>query len=552
MRIERQRELFAFTKFIREAAFSWKDNPEEFARRKKALDALHHMAAQLGVNTQTMYGKQDLSGGYLFSPKREAQREAMQRFIWDTGGPENVTQDEYGNKTPHGADEFPNEGSVFFMGGPGGSGKTTILNHPDIKRLIPDLSHFRWNADPYKNWMAYNNMIPSLDEALRALEAKGVSPEMTQKIYRALGGYASPMDMSPFAHEEASAAAKEGLDMLRAQGKSVIVDATMAGLGSTLKHLKKFRDAGYQGKFGILANAMLDTSNGRARSRYQGGDEAHRNGEPDEDWDLFFPGQTSPGGRFISEHHLNSNKSKMGGRSASEDTFRAVSPFLNGTLDTDARRDLKGGKRVLVSGGSGPMFTDYDWDMGISPDRDIFSAPGEIINPYARGGGDSVLIDPRTGTPFGKTGIKIHHYALYEMEGANGREEGERMDELEARRHAKRELLWEKLMEEYAAEKAGSVEDLVEQYGRGELDFESLVALLRKRFREVAVRKAQEEARMSPEQVAFERWEDAASGASGPDDASIVLRSAVRRGILTEEERRAILGVGGQNDEGSR
>lgn len=544
MRIERQRELFALTKFIREAKFKWGENPEEFARRKKALDALHHIASDLDISSQTMYGKQDpLTGGYLYSPHRKSQHEEGQSFFWDTGGPENTTKDEYGHRIPHGADEFPNNGDVVFMGGPGGSGKSTILGHPDIQRIVPELSHYRWNADPYKYWMAYNNMIPSLDDTLKAMEGKGVSSEIIQKIYRALGGYASPMDMSPLIHEEASDESKKFLDRLREEGKSVIVDATMAGSGSTFKHLKKFRDAGYLGYSGILANAMLDTSNGRARGRYQGGDEDHRNGVPEEDWEPFFPGEVSPGGRFISESHLNSNRSKMGGRSASEDTFWAIAPFLGSTLDTDARRDLRGGRRVLVSGGSGPMYSDYDWDMGVSSDEDIYSAPGHIFNPYVKEiDEDSAIIDPHTGEPFEKAGINMHHYALYEMEGANGREEGEEVDELKAQREAKRELLWKKLMEEHAAEKAGSVEDLVERYGRGELDFDTLVVLIRKRCQEVRVREAQRKARMSPEQWRFERWEDAASGASGPDDINVVLWGAVRKGILTEEEERAILG----------
>lgn len=534
MKIQRQKELFAFVKFIREANFSWEQQgPEEYARRQKALNALHFMASKLGIDSQSMYGHpQGVGGGYLYSPEREGQHKEAQRFFWDTGGPENLTKDEYGNQIPHGADSIPDDGSVYFMAGPGGSGKSTILGHPDIQRIVPQGSHFRWNADPFKYWMGYNNMIPSLEETLKALEGKGVAPEMTQKIFRALGGYASPMDMSPLVHEEASEEAKKLLGKLRAEHKSVILDATLGSSKSAFKHLGNFKASGYNDPSIILVNAMLDTQQGikgandRARGRYKRGDEDHRSGRPEEDWEPFFPGVPSPGGRFISDRQLGSNSSKVGGRSSSEDTFRAIAPFLSNTLETDARRNLdkeaiQNGMRVLVSGGSGPIYQDYDWDHGVSDSEDIYQYP------------NSMLIDPHTGEPFQKAGINWFHYAFNEMEGENNLSGGG-MD----KDQQQRQILWDKLMEDYYAGRAGSVEEIVERYGEGEFDFDTLVSLIKARSREVQARRLQERAKMSFEEQEFERWHDSAST---PDDVGVVLAVAVHKGILSEEEERAIM-----------
>lgn len=108
---------------------------------------------------------------------------------------------------------------------------------------------------------------------------------------------------------------------------------------------------------------------------------------------------------------------------------------------------------------------------------------------------------------------------------------------MESNEDRQRQLLWEKLMEEHRAEKAGSIEELVDRYGEGKFDFDTLVSLIRNRCHEVQARKLQERGRMTFEEREFEKWHD---NASTPDDLGVVLFVAVRQGILTKEEQRMI------------
>lgn len=255
-----------------------KQVPEyDFSERASYVDAKLTDWRDRGIDTQSLYkGK---NGEYTAS-RRKAQEQLMED-LWNRQ-----------------AEGVPNEGKAIMAGGLGGAGKGFFLREIGINdRGAEDgQKFFTINPDVIKEEMARRGMIPKLD------------PKMTL------------MELSPLAHEEASAMALKLAKRAYAQKKNVVWDFTMGSVDSvTNKRLNLMRDAGYTSIQGMFIDVSIDKSIAQATSRWQGGliefgDEGRHNG-----------------GRFLPSGATYSNSPEgTEFRSKNRETFEKVKSQLDG------------------------------------------------------------------------------------------------------------------------------------------------------------------------------------------------------------------------------
>jgi hypothetical protein len=158
MRIQRQSETF-----------SWRFAVNYTSKQKKEkLEWFLNELSEAGIDSKSLYGQGvTLPNGekkHFYHPARATQQKLINRFFYDTGGPEN----------PHLHEAHPENGRIgasrvsqnlhaMVMAGLGGSGKSTLLKR--LKDLtggtISPEDHFISNVDPQKVMAAHLGMVPT-------------------------------------------------------------------------------------------------------------------------------------------------------------------------------------------------------------------------------------------------------------------------------------------------------------------------------------------------------------------------------------------------------
>jgi hypothetical protein len=337
------------------------------------LEYLHRAAAAAKVDSRAVYGDYDPGRDRVaWSPDRRAMHEFAKNLFKTTGGPENPHLHDKG-----GILAVPKDHRGLILAGLPGSGKTTILRHPNLSEILRPDDYFSVNPDPYKYLYSHLGMVPSKDEIFKAMQQpwavqnlinKGMDPEeVFYRLSHMDDSHFTPGDLTPFIHEEASDTNKAVRDELMRQGYNLAFDGTLPNEDKAQTLLSALRNEGYSDSTGLLVNASFDPARGRAIGRYQNGDDAYLAGRPDEDWaplahllgeSSVMPGTSgvSHGGRYVPAAFAEQNRSTKNGKSGSEDGLLSIQPSLQSSLIVDADRDMRGGAVPLLEGGHGPAF----------------------------------------------------------------------------------------------------------------------------------------------------------------------------------------------------
>jgi Zeta toxin len=180
----------------------------------------------------------DANGNW--SPERQAQHAEILQELFNT-------------PPPKGFAGIPAEHQAIIMAGLGGSGKGTLISSGILQEQLGINANEYAHVDPdaIKEMMAERNMIP-------------------------IEGDLTPMECSPWAHEEASALAKDAAEQLQAQGKNVLWDITMQGETAGSKRLDSLSDPqkspvdGYTTR-NILMDVNIEKAAQQVISRYEYG-----------------------------------------------------------------------------------------------------------------------------------------------------------------------------------------------------------------------------------------------------------------------------------------
>lgn len=209
---------------------------------KEALDS--------APTTDELY-KDDL--GLDWTPERTRQQQELMDAFWADNDVDNV----------------PRDGRAIVSGGIAGAGKTTVLKGA---AGIDTDQYVTINPDDIKQAMAERGMIPEVDGL-------------------------SPMEASTKAHEEASEMAKILAARAYALGTNVIWDITMSSENSVRTRVADLRAAGYTEVDAVFVDIPVDVSKNRAMSRWRGGEERFRAGNPGE-----------YGGRYVPEDFVEASR----------------------------------------------------------------------------------------------------------------------------------------------------------------------------------------------------------------------------------------------------
>jgi hypothetical protein len=397
MRIQRQSENFSW-RFAR--SYSEDEWRSHLAQVEGLLGHLH----DLRVDNRTAFGK---IRGKRFEPTdrdRMMQYDKIFDILRNTGGPENMPLSEY-----------PKEYQALLMAGVGGAGKGTALKNKALQamldpRLHPD-RHFIINPDDTKQIMASLGMIPSADEIRQrydGLELPGWDD-------------LSPMERSPFIHEEASWLTKEFAKKLRQEGYNIAYDGTLGNPQKAADLVNDLRKDGYKPENGGFVNLnLVDTDPeiglGRARERHRGGQK------------LWTPGQPFP---EYADHDKSIYK-LLGGR--------ALPSFIH------AENNAPPGSRER------------------SAPAAIYGPTSQLTDSSLRLNGDANL--PRDGS----IAPQIMDARGPSYEGLNGRM-GRRMTASEGAE-------FDQFMDEWRSRTKQSVRGIVESFENGEIDYPTLVSMI--------------------------------------------------------------------------
>lgn len=397
MRIQRQSEVFSWR-------FARSYNDDEWRSHLSQVEGLLGHLHGLQVDNRTAFGHVDGDDYMPTDRDRMMQYDKIFDILAGTGGPEN-------NMPLH---KYPKEFQALLMAGVGGAGKGTALKNKSLQamldpRLHPD-RHFIVNADDTKQIMASLGMIPSADE-------------VKQRYGIDLPGWddLSPMERSPFIHEEASWLTKQFAKKLRKQGYNIAYDGTLGREKKAADLINGLRDDGYHPDKGGFVNLnLVDTDPsiglGRARDRHQGGQQ------------LWTPGQQ-----------------------------------LDGTLDHDKSIYKLLGGRAL------PSFIHAE--NNAPPGSTERSAPAAVYNPVSRLTDSSLRLNGDANLPRdGSVAPQIMDARGPSYAGLNGRM-GRRMT-------AQEDADFGQFMDEWQSEAKQSVRGIVEAFEAGEIDYPTLVSMI--------------------------------------------------------------------------
>lgn len=343
MKIQRQRETFTWR-------FARQYSPQEWDHHLQQVEtALDHVYGNKSFDNRHPYGIVSHKGKKYVPTDRDRMMQYDKIFdiLEHTGGP--------GNN--YGALDIPRAYKALLMAGIGGAGKGTALNNPILQDALGfDLSkdnHFVINPDDIKQIMAHLGMIPD-----------------SKEIYDRYGGLEipnwdelSPMERSPFVHEEASWLSKKFADRLRGRGTNIAYDGTLGRLPKAIEVIQGLRKDGYNSDNGGRVNATLvdaspETGLRRARERHFRGQQKWEPGmeidhsAPDL-YDLY-------GGRSLpaSIHKENNPPPGSTAKSAPAHIFPSVSALSDSALHLNGDEDLPRDGSVMpqVISATGPDY----------------------------------------------------------------------------------------------------------------------------------------------------------------------------------------------------
>lgn len=540
MRIQRQSETF-----------TWRFAANYTSQQKKEkLEWFLDQLSEAGVDSKSLFGQEvTLSNGkkkHFYHPARQQQQKLINRFFYDTGGPENPHLHEPDHRGRVGASRVPQNLRAMFVAGLGGSGKTTLLQR--LKNLtggaISPEDHFISNADPQKVMAAHLGMVPTQQELVDALVEKGMDPALLADLPEF-----SPLDLNATVHEEMSDNNKLLFKKLMSEHRDVILDATLTGQKSALKTLAQMQDEGYNTD-GILANASMGPAQSRVDNRYEEGHQKWTQGADDDDWNtplihkwfkdngILNEGERikSKGGRYVPKSVQNANAPddlgrKRGDRSAAESVFDRITPYLGNALKLDADVDLKvPGNSPTIQTGKGTWFEQAGWDTSGRPVQGQLPLPPIPVKKTPDGESFTDIENIKKLLPaFGGGGGAAGQLQLPIPDGGI-RPGGNQMSLpfLAFRRFANDEDPFAQI----ALERQGTVDDILDRYEAGEFDFPALAHGLMERayilMDDVGDSEPDPRSAMVQAYSRAEEWDD--------DNFDGLIRSAEDRGVLSEEE----------------
>lgn len=282
----RQKEVLAKAKAEKRSL-----STQEFARHKKYVAYITTHLEKQGLTTDNINSIDSIGDQAIYSQERLKEH---QEII-----------DIYLEK----AKKVPNEGKALISGGLGGAGKSSTIKAYDIAGKN---DYITINPDDIKEIMAEKGMIPDVPGTL-------------------------PMEVNSLAHEEASALSKRIMVKMLSEKKNILLDLTMASIGSTEKKLDQLKRNGYKTN-ALFVDIDVETSRERGAYRYISG--MNENIMTD----------TGSGGRFLPDKVLDSQKptlDKMKSLNA-ENLVRLVG---RGWFDN--------APKVFDNSGDGPVEIDY-------------------------------------------------------------------------------------------------------------------------------------------------------------------------------------------------
>jgi predicted kinase len=478
--IQRQREAFAW----RFARFLWSENPKGLSEKRSNLNFLNKASQDAGISTSTLFGD---------DPNRQKQRQFIENFWWNTGGPDNQEDNRVAPK------DSPKDRLATLLAGYPGSGKSFILKHRNIRDLLSPASVS--NPDPMKYLMMHMGMGATQDQIIQAMQQrdamdrlaqKGYDPQAVIKKIMGMPQY-SPGDLSPLMHKEASDMNKRVQRRMLEGGHNITLDGTLGDENGEQEKLDMLKSFGY-GVNGILINASRGPSEQRALQRYASGDEKFLNGEADEDWydqdraaprmglgDLWTPDTGFPhpldrhaGGRFVGDYVAPPDPGSPW-KGQSHKNFHELMPGLGSAIVIDADQDYAKPRNA--------------WSQPEQPPLHVEDGFGHLFDGVLSSGG-------------------IHVPKRYAYRVAN--EGGEKSS--------------------YQMKYEGSAADLVTRYRRGEIDYPTMAHFLVERARYLV-----ELEKSAPEKSYWQHWVHAAEGVEC-DDIFNELEHALFQGDLTKQQ----------------
>jgi predicted kinase len=253
-------------------------------------------------DTQRMHGVMDPETGKpipgLYSPERTEQHIAIIEDILKKHA------------------NVPTEKKAIMSGGLGGAGKGYVLK-----------KHAGVNQDDY--------LTIDPDEMKQELLKRGMVPEIPGLL---------PMEHAFFMHEESSDLANLLHQVAMSKGMNVILDTTMASVGSTQKKVNKFLDKGYDVE-GIFVDVPIHVSQDSALGRHRGGVNRFRAGDTEDHGEF--------GGRFVPPEYIAASAPPEGSpyNSKNREAFEEMKKM---GLFSRTRVYDNSDRRKAEDGGSGP------------------------------------------------------------------------------------------------------------------------------------------------------------------------------------------------------
>lgn len=531
MRIQRQREMFSWR-------FAASYTPQQ---KKEKLEWFLEQLAKNGIDSRSLFGQEvELKNGkkkFFYHPARQQQQKLINRFFYDTGGPENPHLHTPDSRGRVGAHRVPQNLHAMFMAGLAGSGKTTLLQRLKelTKGAISPEDHYISNADPQKVMAAHLGMVPTQQELVDALTKKGVDPALLADLPEF-----SPLDLNATVHEEMSDNNKLLLKKLLSEHKNIILDATLTGQKSAMKTLDRMQDEGYNTD-GILANASMGPAQSRADSRYEKGHQKWLEGADDEDWNqplilkwfrdngILSEGETikTKGGRYVPKAVQNANApdvlgKQRGDKSAAQSTITRITPYLGNVLQLDSDVDMNSGQIPSVQTGKGAWFEHSDWDTSGQGVQGQLPFPPVSLKRTPDGQGYVDLESVQRAMPTGGGAGRLPR------PGGGRTKDQMPLPLLAFRRFADDDDPFAQI----ALERQGTVDDILDRYAAGEFDFPALAHGLMERayilMDDLGDPEPDPRSAIVQAYARAEDWDD--------DDFDGLIRHAQERGVLSDEE----------------
>ncbi len=205
---------------------------EEYRSHVDQLDDQLEQQRLRGVDSRTLYGRED-RGWTFWSPERRAAQRKLVHELWDRCAP-----------------PVPREGMALLVAGVDGAGKTTLRHRPEFG--VKANQFLILDPEDIEEEMAARGMIPHVDGL-------------------------SPMEASPLVHEEAWELADRLAQKAYREKCNVLWEIPLNSARSR-QRIDALKAAGYS-VHGSFADAPIDVCRERALLRHRQREEAYRNGQ---------------------------------------------------------------------------------------------------------------------------------------------------------------------------------------------------------------------------------------------------------------------------------